>query len=71
MCNEMNNDEGEINMATLISQYKMPFIIKDDKYEQFKEKCKKYGITEDRRKKLMDYSKRIRSDSNDENKEKL
>ncbi len=58
-------------MAVLTSPCKIPFIIREDKSKQFIEKCKKSSLSEERRQELMEYSKRIRSESSVQNKREL
>jgi len=48
-----------------------PFIIKDDKADQFFEKCKNSGLSKERRQELMKHSKMIREVKQMENNESI
>lgn len=59
--------KGMDDMAALTCPCKAPFIIRDDRSQQFIEKCKKSSVSPEKRKQLIEYYRSSRSDSHDEN----
>jgi len=61
--NEKYSDKEEGKMPDFVYTSRIPFIIREDKTEEFLEKCRNSGLTKERRQELIDHAKSIRRES--------